>query len=48
VLRGAGRKREARQMEARAKEILAANPAEVAGLTVHISDLLDRRKPPRR
>jgi tetratricopeptide (TPR) repeat protein len=47
VLRGAGRKREARQMKARANEILAANPAEVANLTVHVADLYARKKSPR-
>jgi tetratricopeptide (TPR) repeat protein len=48
VLRSSGRKREARQMEARANEILIANPAEVANFTVNISDLHERGKVPRR
>jgi hypothetical protein len=44
VLRGTGQKKAARQMEALAKAILAANPADVERLTVDISGLYSRKR----
>jgi tetratricopeptide (TPR) repeat protein len=44
VLRETGRKKEARQMEARAKAILATNRADVEHLTVDISGLYSRKR----